>query len=260
MRLLPLGLGASALLPLAVLCACDKAFPSVLQDGGNAPLITDLGTLVLTSSQGSGAAGGPGNVPPRLGTLATVRGPDKGAGEQGGVTASFTATTNESICVIIDPEDAFQAPSGTNPSPSNSDNGDADLLVGSPTEYTGVVGTSPAGQIGTFTHVYVDPLGVVHLFDSNQCIQLDVSGNPGAHAGEGTEEHCTIPVTTGEQLLLVAQTFSVVPSKGTLTTAFDVRHGACPANGPNSNVNECTLIGDNSPAIAQHCQQSGTPF
>ena len=197
------------------LAACDPGVPG-LDNGGNAPLIVDLDIEDPLSISATAESGG------------TVRGPDKGDGERGGVTGSFVANGGP-VCVIIDPEGTF-AGGGT----SHLDDGDIDLFVGRAADYTG----TPGVTMGEFAGEYVDPLGVSHVLNQNLCTQYDYYGLPGAHAGAAAPEFCEVQTDSGVPFLVVGETFSVPPDDRMLSIAVQVRAGTCPL------ITESTLDSD----------------
>lgn len=205
-----------SLIGLAVLAAAPACggIPRSVDTGGNAPLIVDLDAtqpLVIGAESGG-----------------TVRGPHKGRGERGGVTGTFLGNGGP-MCVVIDPEGSFL---GAN----HLDDGDLDLFVGRAADYTG----TPGITMGEFSGEYVDPLGVAHTLNQNLCIQYDLFGLPGAHAGAASPEFCTIETDAGVPYLMQGETFSVPPDDEMLTFAAAVFNGACPQ------VTESTLTGDQS--------------
>lgn len=197
------------------LAACEPGRPG-LDTTGNAPLILDLDVESPLTLSATAESGG------------TVRGPDKGDGERGGMTGSFLANGGP-VCVIIDPEGTFSGGGA-----SHLDDGDIDLFVGRAADYTGTPGLS----MGEFAGEYVDPLGVSHVLNQNLCTQYDYFGLTGAHAGSAAPEFCEVPTDAGVPYLVVGETFSVPPDDGLLSVAVQVRPGTCPL------VLESTLSGD----------------
>jgi len=213
---LSLLIAGSAALALA---ACERPLPGVLQNSGDAPLVVDLDTT----------------SPIALGAEETfdVRGPTKGHGEVGGATGTFIASTSTSgMCVILDPENQWL-------DSNYSDDGDIELFVGRTADYTGV----PGQKIGDFHGEWVDPLGISHELDQNLCIQRDLFGDPGAHAGLGTAEFCTVDTTPGVSYTVLGTTFSVPSNDDVLRSSVEVLDGPCPA------IDECTLVADNSGGV-----------
>lgn len=207
----------------AALAACIPSIRGGLdQAGGDAPLVVDLDAttpLVLSVS----------------GTQVTtsVRGPNKGAGERGGVTGSFTGNGGP-VCVIMDPANLWEGPTGGPTDPL--DDGDSDLFVGRSADFTG----SPGVRIGEFRADYLDALGVPHEIDENLCVQADLNGLPGGHGGAAAPEYCAIQTEAGVPYMLLAETISAPPSSQILKIAFRISIGNCPV------VDENTLNGDNN--------------
>lgn len=210
------------------LAACRVPVPEHLDPSiGNGPLTVDLGALVLSTSGEE--------------VLGTVRGPDRGTGERGGVTASFIGRGGP-VCVIMDPENVYEGSTAPDTEVTNDD-GDIDLFVGLAADYTG----TPGVVFGDFIAEYVDPLGVVHPFNQNLCVQTDVFGDPGAHAGMGTVEYCAIETVADTPYMVIGETWKVPVDDDLLSVAIRVTLGGCPG------VNECTLLGDNSQEIIDAC-------
>lgn len=187
---------------LLVLPAACTPFPEGLDTGGNAPLVVNLddeSPIEIGEENG-----------------ATVRGPHKGIGERGGIAGSFLGVGGP-MCVVIDPE-------GDADDDNYLDHGDADLTVGRAADYTG----TPGRTVGEFSGEYVDALGVEHTLDQNLCIQIDLFGLPGAHAGAAKPEYCSIETDVGVPYILQAETFSVPPDDEMLTVAVIVLNGVCP--------------------------------
>lgn len=205
-------LSASALL---FLVACEAPVPGGLsQYSGNDPLIVDMDeTDPLVAGVQSEA---------------TVRGPNKGGGERGGLTGSFLGVGGP-MCVILDPENEWEQDD------TPTDDGDMDLFVGRAADYTG----TPGVTIGDFFGEYIDSLGVPHQLDQNLCYQVDINGVGGAHAGQGTAEFCTIQTDAGTPYIVLGETFSVPSDDDQLVVAVRVDVGGCPA------IDETTLSGDN---------------
>ncbi len=205
------------LLAAAAAAGCIDPMPDGVRQAnrGDAPRIVDLddtGTFVI------GTAGQ---------MTVTLSGPNKGDGERGGATATFLGTGGP-MCVILDPENQFDTL-------SYADDGDSDLFVGRAADYTGQPGIS----IGEFRGDYVDSLGVPHTLDQNLCLQFDINGLPGAHAGSGSPENCAIETVAGTPYILLAETFSVPVDDDELVVALEVLNGGCPT------VDEDTLDLDN---------------
>ena len=210
---------------VGALAGCDRPLPGgVTQHHGGAPLIVDLDTAVGSQSTSGTLV---------LGTELqfTVRGANKGHGEVGGATATFIGNGGP-MCVILDPEDTFDY-KGANPN-----NGDSDLYVGRASDYNGMPGVT----IGDFTGAWVDPLGISHPLDEDLCVQLDLFGQSGAHAGMGEPEFCTIQTDAGTPYIVLAKTFAVPDNDDLLTEAMRVDNGGCPA------IDENTLKSDNGVA------------
>ena len=202
------------LLPGLLLVAAGCAeIPQDINADGNAPLIVDLDVEQP--------------IVPNDETGATVRGPDKGNGERGGITGTFLGNGGP-VCVILDPESSFV---GSN----HLDDGDMDLEAGRAADYTG----TPGVKMGEFSGEYVDPLGVSHTLDQNLCLQLDYWGLPGGHAGAAQPEYCTIETDAGVPYIVKGETFSVPPDDEMLTVAISVLNGACPPG-----ITESFLSGD----------------
>lgn len=204
------------------IAACDPKLQN-LDTGGNAPLIIDLDeeSPIIMSTETTNPP-----VSDLHETGGTVRGPDKGKGERGGITGTFIPNGGP-VCVIIDPEGSF---AGSN----HLDDGDMDLFVGRAADYTG----TPGLTMGEFSGEYVDVLGVSHELNQNLCTQYDYFGLPGAHAGAAAPEFCEVQTDAGVPYLVMGETFSVPPDDGMLTVSVQVRHGVCPS------VTESTLDGD----------------
>lgn len=201
------------LLPLVLSAACTSPFPQGLDVDGNAPLVISLddeSPIEIGEENG-----------------ATVRGPHKGNGERGGIAGTFLGSGGP-MCVIIDPEGNFN---GQN----HLDDGDMDLEVGRAADYTGTPGLS----MGAFAGEYVDALGIEHTLDQNLCIQIDLFGLPGAHAGAAQPEYCTIETDLNVPYVLQGETFSVPPDDEMLTVAILVSNGVCPPE-----IDEGLLSGD----------------
>ena len=197
----------------AGIAGCDPTMQN-LDTGGNAPLMVDLDVESPITISASAESGG------------TVRGPDKGKGERGGITGSFIALGGP-VCAIIDPEGTFAGS-------DHASDGDMDLFVGRAADYTGTPGIS----MGEFGGEYVDALGVSHTLNQNLCIQYDFFGLPGAHAGAASPEYCEVETDAGVPYMIVGETFSVPPDDGMLTVAVQVRAGTCPT------ITESTLDSD----------------
>jgi hypothetical protein len=209
------GLAAAAI-------GCSRAMPTEIdQSTGNAPLVVDLDTASPLTLSSDG-----------VGTVVSVRGPNKGNGERGGITGSFTGTGGV-VCVIMDPAAKWD------PSDPQTalDGGDIDLYVGKSANYSG----EPGVAIGDFHAVYTDALGVDHVLDENQCIQTDRNGLPGAHAGTASPEFCPVTTEAGIVYTILGETISVPPVGKILKVATEVRNGPCPT------VTENTLSGDTAP-------------
>jgi hypothetical protein len=198
---------------LVAVAGCDPSLQN-LDTHGNAPLIIDLDVESPITISATDETGG------------TVRGPDKGKGERGGITGSFIALGGP-VCAIIDPEGTFAGG-------DHASDGDMDLYVGRAADYTGTPGIS----MGKFGGEYVDALGVSHELNQNLCIQYDYFGLPGAHAGSASPEFCEVQTDAGVPYLLVGETFSAPPDDAMLTVAVQVRAGTCPT------VTESTLESD----------------
>lgn len=192
----------ASLLALGI-AACDPSLQG-LDTGGNAPLMVDLDVESPLTISDTAESGG------------TVRGPDKGKGQRGGITGSFVANGGP-VCAIIDPEGTFAGG-------DHLSDGDMDLFVGRAADYTG----TPGVAMGEFGGEYVDALGVSHTLNQNLCVQYDAFGLPGAHAGSASPEFCEIQTDAGVPYLIVGETFSVPPDDGMLTVAVQVRAGSCP--------------------------------
>ena len=219
-----LTLAAAAL----VAAACIPSLPSDTQAGGAAPLVTDLD---LAGTPFMIAAGDTAQE-----VTVSVRGPDKGKNERGGITGSFTAVGGQ-YCIIVDPANVWEGPNAAQD--SALDDGDTDLYVGRAADYTG----SPGSTIGDFKADYVDKLGVPHEIDENLCVQSDLNGLPGGHAGAGTLEFCTIETQAGVPYIVKSDTISVPVIGGVLKVAMRVSTGPCGTG--DFTPTENTLTGDN---------------
>lgn len=213
-------LALPALLSGFVLAACSVPVPEHLdQSRGDGPLTVDLGVLTLgTNSE----------------IVGTVRGPDRGRGERGGITGTFIGPGGP-VCVIMDPENEYEGDIEIDTEVTNDD-GDIDLYVGRAADYTG----TPGVVMGDFIGAYVDPLGVEHPLDQNLCVQTDIFGGSGAHAGMGTVESCVIETVAGTPYVIAGETWKAPIDDDLLTVAIRVDLGGCPAG-----INETTLTGDN---------------
>lgn len=205
----------SALSTLLLLGACDAPIPGGLtQSGGSEPLLVNLDEtdpfVIGVQSE------------------TTVRGPNKGGGERGGLTGSFVGVGGP-MCVILDPENVWDLDITV------TDDGDMDLFVGRAADYSG----TPGVVLGDFFGEFIDSLGIPHKLDQNLCLQTDVFGGGGAHAGQGTAEFCTVQTDAGTPYIVLGETFSVPTDDDQLTVAVRVDVGGCPA------VDEDTLSADN---------------
>lgn len=208
---------------VASLAACIPSIRGGLdQAGGAAPLVVDLDATTPFVLSVSGTE-----------VNTTVRGPNKGAGERGGVTGSFLGNGGP-VCVIMDPANLWEGPTGGPTDPL--DDGDSDLFVGRSADFTG----APGIRIGEFRADYLDALGVPHEIDENLCLQVDRYGLPGAHGGAAAPEYCAIQTEAGVPYMVLAETISVPPQSQLLKIAFRVTIGNCQV------VDEDTLSGDNN--------------
>ena len=225
--LLPIVAAAAASVALA---ACIPSIPGNLdQAGGSAPLVADLDTSTVPLQIGTYTSG--------FQSVINLRGPNKGAGERGGMTASFVGDGG-SYCVIIDPGNSWESPAPGGDPLATLDDADSDLFVGRAADYTG----TPGVKIGDFRADYVDSLGVRHDIDANQCIQTDRNTNTGAHSGAGTPEFCAIDTEAGVPYIVLAETIAAAPATQIDKLAVAVITGNCP-----SPITENTLTGDNTP-------------
>lgn len=218
---------SSSIAGLAI-AGCIPSIDSGLQQaGGNAPLVLDLDEAGTPLVLGTGLS---------TAVTATVRGPNKGSGERGGITASFVGDGSP-VCVIMDPANTWEE-SNTGGNPQGPlDDADSDLFVGLAANYTGTPGTS----IGEFTAEYVDPLGVAHAEDENVCKQADLNGLDGAHAGAGTPEFCTIQTIAGASYEVLAESISAAPATQLVKVAVVIAPATFCVG-----VGELTLNGDNN--------------
>ena len=157
-------------------------------------------------------------------------------GTRGGVTATVTATGSD-LCIIVDPESVFWnqsvATNGANNAftwPDNAtDDGDLDIQVGLAGYYTG----TPGFEIGDFEQIYEDSLGTETAIEYNECTMLDINGRPGAAAGRGAPEYCTIETALhpDRSYMILLNTFSVPLDDFKLDYAINVydvgEGGAC---------------------------------
>ncbi len=209
-----------ALVFAGFLTACAVPVPEHLdQSGGNGPLLIDLdSTAPITFGVES---------------VGTVRGPDRGSGERGGITASFVGPGGP-VCIMMDPENVYEGNIGDDTTVTNDD-GDIDLFAGRSADYTG----TPGIVMGDFIGAYIDPLGVEHPLDQNLCVQTDVFGLSGSHAGFGTVEFCVLDTVAGTPYTIAGETWKAPIDDDLLTVAIRVDLGGCPI------VTETTLNGDN---------------
>lgn len=222
----------SALAGGIAVSACIPSIPADTQSAGNAPLNVDL------DDAGTPFVVMPGDTAQEV--TVSVRGPNKGAGERGGITGSFTGNGG-SYCVIMDPANVWEVPGTSQETPTSSlDDGDSDLYVGRAADYTGSLGT----RIGDFVADYVDALGVPHEIDENLCVQGDLNGNPGGHSGKGSVEFCQIETQPNTPYVVKAETISVPVTGGVLKVAMRVSSGPC-VNTTLNPIDENKLTGDN---------------
>jgi len=224
-RLLALSVAFSAV----AIAACIPGIPADTQSGGNAPLVVDL------DEAGTPFVVAPGDSAAEI--TISVRGPNKGSGERGGITGMFTAVGG-TYCVIIDPANIWEGPNGA--ADAALDDGDADLFVGRASDYDG----TPGKRIGDFHADYVDALGIPHDIDENLCQQFDLNGLPGAHSGKASIEYCAIETEAGVPYIVKAETLAVPPNGDILKVAMRVSTGPCLGAG-GAPFDENTLTGDN---------------
>jgi hypothetical protein len=166
---------------------------------------------------------------------------------RGGATFTFTGTGGD-VCVMVDPESVFWAPSiepndldyeYTYPD-SYPDDGDLDLYAGLSSYYTG----SPGIEMGDFTGYYTDSLGNAIEIEYGACFQYGFqSVIDYAHSGRGTVEFCTIDTNQREgiEYTVVLDTFAVPLDDGAVSFGVVVAEGDCAsAYAPN----ECTITGE----------------
>lgn len=168
---------------------------------------------------------------------ADVGRPNKGAGQFGGFTATFTGDGG-SVCVILDPE-------GLETDLDPEDDGDSDLYVGKESDYTG----TPGVTVGLFEGFYEDALGVIHKNDLNRCVvqYTDYFGRPGAHAGLGKVEYCVVSTDAGVVYYVVGKTFSVPNDDANLKVSVAIVETIDNGGEPGCpSITETTLTGDSS--------------
>ncbi len=155
--------------------------------------------------------------------------------EPGGVTATFVGNGGE-VCVWMDPETAYWSASvAEKPAddfaqkfayPDNTfDDGDLDLEVGQSLFYNG----TPGVQMGSFAVNYQDSLGQLITVSQGLCgpSNPDLFGTPGALAGRGTAESCSVQTEVGISYTIALETFSTPLDDDRLGFGLLIANGSC---------------------------------
>ncbi len=234
-----------ALLPLLLAPACDRSNRDYIQAmNPDFPPVIHLGELPvipLADFQDP-------SLRPDLVTYAILGPPD--VASFGGATYTFIGTGG-TVCLLVDPEAAFWNQSVSVLSPVEAfawadnydDDGDLDMEAGLSAYYTG----SPGLEMGDFSAVYEDSLGVEVRIEFNECLQADYYGESGSHAGRATLEFCDIDTSQhpGREYTVALNTYAIPQDDDLLSFGVAVVDGPCTSvPGPGEALDECLIPGE----------------
>lgn len=233
------------MLALMLSVACYNPGDEFRAEVTGVPAIYHAGEMELLpsddlSEMGSDPAAFPESV--HLGQV----GQDENPGFVGGVTYEFKGTGG-SVCVVLDPEAVYWnytvqggvAGESFKYEDNYQDDGDLDISVGLTAYYTG----SPGVEIGDFNALYTDQAGVDHTIAFDECVQTNLFGYSGIHAGRGSVEYCEIDTSgrEGVSYTVLLKTFSLPIDDSILnfgTYVVELERGESCAD---LSLSECTL-------------------